>query len=172
MSGGSTTTSNQLPAWYENAAQNIVKNSQSVAQRGYVPNMGPAVAALAPQQQQAMQMNSDWGAAFGLHPKQDVSAGIPPATDFGGGIKGYSSFPLFESNLAALKQKFPGLYNYIQRLTIDPVTGKPGAGAVQPAASMNGITSSFDQPVLDTHSSSFGTGYGGGRGNFMNKANW
>lgn len=128
MSGGSQTTTNQLPAWYEAAAQKQLSVADRVSKKGFVPNMGPSVAAFAPQQVDSMQSASDWATAFGLHPKRDVAASLPTATDYGGGVKGYSSYPLYTKQLDMLKTTYPGLYSYITQMMIDPVTGVMNGG--------------------------------------------
>jgi hypothetical protein len=47
-----------------------------------------------------------------------------PATDFGNGLMGYSSFPGYQQALANLSEQYPGLYSYIN--SFFPHTNMPG----------------------------------------------
>jgi hypothetical protein len=126
MSGGgkgSNTTEVKLPKWYEDAATQALDMSGKKAKMGYIPYMGPDVAAFSPQTVDGMQMANDFSSAFGMSPARNVSESIPPPTDFGGGIKGYSSFPLYQQSMANLKTTFPGLAKYLESFSINPVTG-------------------------------------------------
>jgi len=128
---GSTKETTKPPAWFTDAAKTALAEGQKVARIGYVPYTGPDVAAFSPQQVDAMQQAADWSAAF-MTPGQAaprVSASLMPSTDFGGGLKGYSSGPEFIDQIAKLRDTYPGLYKYISSFFIDPVTGKyPGTG--------------------------------------------
>ena len=121
--GGSTTTEMKLPEWYTDAAKQALHMGEAVAQRGYVPNYGPQVAAFAPQQVDAMQGANDFSAAFGMGPARHVAAGIPQAETFAGGIRGYSSIPLFDEAMAKYAAANPGQADYSKRFAIDPKTG-------------------------------------------------
>lgn len=151
MSGGSTTQTNKLPKYYEDAAKKAAKLGSFVAQQGYVPNVGPDVAALDPQAINGMQMSNDWAEAFGMAPHTDVAASIPAAQSFEGGIKGYSGFPLAQSSLAELARLYPGLAKYIKSFAIDPVTGKlpadsPWGKLADPAVVIPGMPGTTPPP--------------------------
>lgn len=124
--GGSqkSTTTVQLPAWMEEAFKKGLHMGEAKAKMGYVPSIGPDVAAFNDQQIAGMQGASDFMSAFGMGPQQDVNAMLPPPTTYAGGIKGYSSFPMYEDMKAALEEKYPGLAKYLASFSIDPVTGK------------------------------------------------
>jgi hypothetical protein len=91
---------------------------------GYVPYMGPDVAAFTQPQVNSMQQSSDIANMFGMGPETDIASQLPPAQDYAGGIRGYSSFPLYEQSQEALGAKYPGLKSYLDSFFIDPVTGK------------------------------------------------
>lgn len=130
MGGGTKQKSEsktELPAWYVPYAKQGLELGQKVAQQGYAPYQGPDVAAFAPQQVQGMQMANDWASAFGGKGAKsaDVSKQLMPAQTFAGGLKGYSSYGGYTEALDKLKKNQPGLYAYIQSMSIDPQTGAP-----------------------------------------------
>lgn len=142
--GGSQTQAVEIPQWLEDASQRNIGRAEQAQQLGYMPYYGPDVAAFTPAQQTAMQSSYDAAAAFGLAPQGgDVMAGMPQAQDFGGGMMGYSSAPLYEQALAELAAKQPGQVSQYNRMFIDPITGAPAETfmkaqaeqAVQPAQS-------------------------------------
>ena len=159
--GGSQTTQVEIPQWLENAAQANLAQGRDVSRIGYVPYYGPDVAAFTPTQESAMSNTSQFAQAFGLQgggPSQ-----MPEATDFGGGIRGYSSGGLYDRAVAELAVRRPGQYQQIMRNFVNPFgsggyqdpyanyfnqTGgaAPGAGAVPgagpgavPGAGMTGM---------------------------------
>jgi len=125
--GGSTSTSVQVPAWLEGAAQQNLARADRVAQLGYTPYYGPDVAAFSPMQQAAMQGTNQAALAFGM-PSVDAMAGMPQAQTFAGGVQGYSSAPLYQQSVEALAANDPGLYRAMGQMFIDPNTGaQPGS---------------------------------------------
>ncbi|MEL0016505.1 MAG: hypothetical protein VW715_14885, partial [Rhodospirillales bacterium] len=68
--------------------------------------------------------------AFGLATPTGTSVtGMPAAQTFEGGIRGYSSAPLFEQAQAELARRRPAQKSYIDSFFIDPITGTYGANA-------------------------------------------
>lgn len=133
--GGSSSTQVQLPDWLDSAAQRAMQRGEQVGQIGFVPYMGPDVAAFTPQQQAAFAGTNQAASAFGLPSTQGT--GLPEPQTFAGGMQGYSSFPLYEEALAQLQQQRPGQFDAINSFFIDPVTGAaPTSGLAQanPAA--------------------------------------
>jgi hypothetical protein len=120
--GGSTTTTTQIPAWLEQAAQRNIAKGEEQSRIGYVPFSGPEVAAMTPQQIQAMQNTNMAASAFGLG-SVDPMAGMPEAQTFAGGVQGYSSLPMYEQALAELQRARPGQFAALMAPFIDPVTG-------------------------------------------------
>ena len=128
--GGSTTSSVEIPEYIERAAQENLNRAQAIAQMGYVPYYGPDVAAFTPMQEAAMQNVASAAGAFGLATPTGASVtGMPVAQTFEGGIRGYSSAPLFEQAQAELARRRPAQKSYIDSFFIDPVTGTYGANA-------------------------------------------
>ena len=124
--GGSQTQAVEIPKWLEDASQRNIGRAEQAQQLGYMPYYGPDVAAFSPAQQTAMQSSYDAAAAFGLAPQGgNVMAGMPQAQDFGGGMMGYSSAPLYEQALAELAAKHPGTVSQYNRMFADPITGAP-----------------------------------------------
>lgn len=128
--GGSTTSSVEIPEYIERAAQENLNRAQAIAQMGYVPYYGPDVAAFTPMQEAAMQNVASAAGAFGLATPTGASVtGMPTATEYAGGIRGYSSAPMFEQAQAELAARRPAQKSYIDSFFIDPVTGQYGANA-------------------------------------------
>jgi hypothetical protein len=124
--GGSTTSQVEIPEWLEQASQRNIGRAEQAQQIGYMPYYGPDVAAFSPAQQTAMQSSYDAAAAFGLAPQGgNVMAGMPQAQEFGGGMMGYSSTPLYEQALAELAARQPGQVSQYNRMFVDPITGAP-----------------------------------------------
>lgn len=124
--GGSQTSETQVPDWIKQPSQRAIARGEDIAQIGYTPYMGPDVAALTAPQMAGMQNTAGAASAFGMG-GGDPMAGMPQAQTFGGGVQGYSSFPIYnqvEQDFAAAR---PGQYDYMQSFFIDPVSGTPAA---------------------------------------------
>lgn len=119
--GGSTSTEVSIPAWLEDAAKSALARGNQAAGIGYVPYQGPDVAALTPLQEAAMFNTSQASSAFGLGPSPAPSAGMPTVQTFADGTRGYSSFPLYEQAVNALRMRDPDQY---AKLTA-PFSGAP-----------------------------------------------
>jgi len=126
--GGSQSTQVRLPDFIEEAGERAVARGEDIAKIGFVPHMGPDVAAFSPTQEAAFAGTNMAASAFGL--PQSQGTGLPEAQDFGGGIRGFSSFPIFEQSLQDLREARPGQVAAIEDFFIDPVTGRmAGRGA-------------------------------------------
>lgn len=121
--GGSETTSVEIPAFLQEAAQRNLARADQVSQIGYTPYYGPDVAAMTPMQIAAMQNTGAAASAFGLPTVSNPMAGMPTPQTFAGGVQGYSSAPLYQQSLEALRVNNPGQYAAIQSLFVDPRTG-------------------------------------------------
>lgn len=119
-----STTKVELPEWMQEAYQRSLQMSEAAAKQGYVPWTGPDVAAPSAGTVNAMQTGADTAELFGMGPSRDISAELPAAEDFGGGISGYSSLPLYEKAKSILGEKYPGLKDYLDSFFIDPVSGQ------------------------------------------------
>lgn len=127
--GGSQTTEVKIPKFLEDAAKQNLARADQVAQIGYTPYYGPDVAAFSPMQEAAFQNTGQAADAFGMAAPSDPMAGMPQAETFAGGVRGYSSAPLYQESLAALQANAPGQYDYIRSMFIDPVSGQMGSRA-------------------------------------------
>jgi hypothetical protein len=133
MSGGGkggtqkSTTTVALPKWMENAYKEALSLAEARAKMGYVPYTGPDVAAFNPMQTGTMQQSVDIANMFGMGPRGNVESMLPQAQEYAGGIKGYSSMPLYEEAQAGLGAKYPGLKSYLDSFFIDPKTGQMAA---------------------------------------------
>lgn len=134
--GGSQTTKQEIPKWLEEPSVRAIQRGEDIARIGYVPYFGPDVAALTPMQTSAMQNAANAATAFGLSAPTDAMAGMPQAQDFAGGVRGYSSQPLYQQSLDALQAARPGQFDYLNSFFIDPVTGLPLANAYQMGATV------------------------------------
>lgn len=118
--GGSQTTQVEVPQYVEDAARANLAQGQEVSRIGYTPYYGPSVAAFSPMQTAAMQNAADFASAFGMAPQMDVTAGMPQAQEYAGGITGYSSAPLYEQAVAELAARRPAQAALIESQFIDP----------------------------------------------------
>ena len=147
--GGSQTTQVEIPKYIEDASRANIAQGKEISQIGYVPYYGPDVAAFSPMQQAAMQSTANFGAAFGLMPQIDAMAGMPQAQTFAGGIRGYSSAPLYEQAVAELAARRPGQAALINRQFVNPY------GTGTDVTKIPGFDEMMDQ------SGGYGGGYGG-----------
>jgi hypothetical protein len=172
--GGSQTTRVKIPEWLETAAKQNLGRADEIAQIGYVPYMGPDVAAMQPGQIAAMQNTGAAANAFGMA-SPDMMAGMPQAQTFAGGVQGYSSMPLYQQSLDALQAANPGQFAALNAPFIDPQTGArpaypfaaggaaPGAAPVpgMPGFGPQGFTWGAMPPGFGSNSSG-SDAYGGG----------
>jgi len=169
--GGSSTTSVQIPAWLENAAQQNLARADRVSQIGYTPYFGPDVAAFTPMQEASMNNTNQAALSFGMAAPTSAMAGIPAAQTFAGGVQGYSSAPLYQQSVEALRTNAPGQYDAMRQMFIDPITGAApmypfGAGvAPAPAPGPQGFNWSEPQDsYTDRRALSAERAIGGGGG--------
>lgn len=142
---GSTENKVQIPKFLEEGFKYGLQRGKNTAELGYMPYMGPEVAAFTPAQTSAMQNTFDASRAFGMSAPDDAMAGMPQAQTFAGGIQGYSSYPTFQESLDKLRQSRSGQMAAYDAMFIDPVTGvKPQGFATQ--SPIGGTTA----PMSDT----------------------
>lgn len=166
--GGSSTTSVEVPQYIEDAAKFNLRQAGAlgqpgIAQIGYVPYYGADVAAFTPTQEAAFQNVAGQAGAFGLTtPAGGAMAGMPTPQEFAGGVRGYSSAPMYEQSLGEFARRRPAQFNLIESLFINPVTGEfegaPVVDATPPP--IVGTT----QPSIDTTLPVVDVGGGGGLG--------
>ena len=122
--GGSTTSTVEVPQYIEDAARRNLLRAQDISQIGYTPYYGPDVAAFTPMQEASFAGTQELASAFGLPTAQGGVSGMPAPQTFAGGIRGYSSAPLFEESLDEFGRRRPAQKAFIDRMFIDPFTGE------------------------------------------------
>jgi len=141
--GGSQTSQVTVPQYIEDAARANLSRAGDVANIGPIRYGGPDVAAYSPMQMAASRGLSDTAGAFGVAgggmSDQDLRGGMPEPTEFAGGVRGYSSAPMYDATLADLQATSPGQYDFISSLYIDPVTGEIGSRASAPPPVYQGV---------------------------------
>lgn len=128
MSGGKggskqRTEVSRVPGYAEAIGLNNLEKADAIAGMGPIRNYGPTVAAFNPTQIASFQNTADTANAFGMGAPTDIMAGMPAATDFGGGVMGYSAAPIVDNSLAMLEANDPGQYAEMTGMYMDPVTG-------------------------------------------------
>jgi len=123
---GSTESKQELPKWYEDAAQANIGRAQDIAEMGYTPYYGVDVAGFTPMQHSAMQNTNDLARSFGMS-VADQPSPYTMVTDPTTGIQGYRSGDIFDQARNELKQRAPAQYDYYNSMVIDPVTGNYGS---------------------------------------------
>jgi len=135
--GGSTSSSVTVPDYIENAARRNLNKAEGISQIGYTPYFGPDVAALTPMQQASFQNTANIANAFGMGTPSsgfDIMGGMGEPTQYAGGVRGYSSAPIYEQSLDELAARRPAQKAYMDSFFIDPYTGMPGANVQSPNA--------------------------------------
>lgn len=125
--GGSQSTKTIIPENQQAAADANLARAQIAAAIGFTPNYGPDVAAFTPVQESVFRQTADTARAFGVDApttNRDIRGGLPRATEYAGGVRGYSSGDLFDQSLLELERRRPAQKALIDSLFIDPVTGK------------------------------------------------
>jgi hypothetical protein len=134
--GGSTSSTVEVPEYIEKAARRNLTEADKIRRLGFIPEYGPTVAAFTPMQDAAFQSTAQAAGAFGLPgggmSMQDISGGMPAPTTYAGGVRGYSSLPIYEQALEAFGQARPGQKRYAESFFIDPFTGAAGSNMQAP----------------------------------------
>ena len=121
--GSKSTQSTQIPAYIEEAGKLGLQRAQEIQAMGYVPYMGPEVAAINPYEQAMATNVGSMASAFGLAAPVGMDmGGMPTVTQ--GGMTGYSSYPAYMASLERLRETRPEMYDYFSGMTrFDPITG-------------------------------------------------
>lgn len=127
---GSSTNKTEIPKYAEDASKQALGMANARNELGYVPYHGPDVAAFNPMQMNAMQGSNTMAQSMGL-PTAGLSLMEPQ--DFGGGVWGHSSQPLYQNNMDALEASNPELFAALRALTKmtsqEAMAQAPGASA-------------------------------------------
>ena len=155
--GGSTTSTVEVPQYIEDAARRNLERADLISQIGYVPYFGPDVAAFTPQQEAAFAGTQQLAGAFGTPTTMDM--GVPAPQTFAGGVRGYSSAPMFEQAQFELGRRRPAQKAFIDSLFIDPFSGAFNPISTTPLDMGEVVdTTTTTTPVTTTTT----TGVGGG----------
>jgi len=119
---GSKTTEAKVPQYIEDAARQNLQRADYISTLGSVPYYGPDVAALTPLQEAAFGNTGAAASAYGLG-SASPTAGMPQVQEYAGGVRGYSSAPMYEQAVSELQSRAPGLYDAIVGMFIDRQTG-------------------------------------------------
>lgn len=121
--GSKSTQTTKVPAYIEEAGKLALQRAQEIQSMGYIPYMGPEVAAINPYEQAAAANVGSMASAFGMQAPVGLDmGGMPTVTQ--GGMTGYSSYPAYAAALERLKEQRPDQYNYMAGMTrFDPITG-------------------------------------------------
>jgi len=121
--GGSRTQTTEMPAFMRPYVERNLQRAETAQKIGYQPYFGPDIAAFNPTQEAAFNANIGAAEAFGLVPRGSVTAmqGMAPEPQtFEGGLRAYSSAPLYEQALAEYKSRMPGQVAQYNKLFVDP----------------------------------------------------
>ena len=120
--GGGQTTTAEIPEWAKEPTIRNLQRAEDVQQIGYMPYMGPDLAAFNQTQMGAMQNQLDAASAFGLSAPSTPMQGMPQAQDFGGGMMGYSAYPIFEQAQREFAARNPLQQQAYDDLFVEPTT--------------------------------------------------
>ena len=120
--GSRSTTKTEIPQYLEDAGKLAIQQAQQIQQMGYMPYMGPEVAAVNPYEQAAAQGVGQMASAFGMAAPAGLDMGMPTVTQ--GGVTGYSSYPVYQAAMERLREQRPEQYEFFANQTgFDPITG-------------------------------------------------
>jgi hypothetical protein len=127
--GGGSESKTELPQWYSDYAKPSLELANQVAQVGFTPMLGTAMAAFNPVQEQAMQAGLDWAAAFnpGQPTQPTIKSQLMPTNSTFNGQPAYSTYPMYQELMDQWKTLFPGQAADVGRFSKDPVTGGPAS---------------------------------------------
>lgn len=123
--GSSATKQTQAAQNFTNAQDAAIARAMELYKRGPTPNVGIDVVAINDAEKAALQNVNAAANAFGLQ-----SAGTMPFQGMEvieqGGLRGYSSYPVFLDNMKRLKELRPAQYAEMSKLAgYDMITGEP-----------------------------------------------
>ena len=150
--GGSTSQETAIPEYITEAAKKNLQRAELVSNIGYTPYIGPDVAAFSPMQEAGFQSTENLANAFGIGSgmsQQDIMGGMGEPTQYANGVRGYSSYPLYEEALEELAKQRAGQKQYIDSLFIDPFTGAMSSNALLNQSTLNPQAVSEEQRVAD-----------------------
>jgi len=122
--GSRSTQQTTVPEYIEEAGKLALERAKQIQAMGYIPYMGPEVAAVNPYEQAAAANVGGMASAFGMQAPVGLSMGdMPTVTQ--GGMTGYTSYPAYMSSMERLREIRPDMYQYLSNMTkFDPITGQ------------------------------------------------
>ena len=136
MGSSKTTQETKIPEYLEEAGRLAVQQAQQAQQMGYIPYMGPEIAAVNPYEQALAQNVGGMASAFGMAAPAGLDMGMPTVTQ--GGMTGYSSYPIYQGAMERLREQRPEQYDFFANQTgFDPITGA-ATGYVPPTMDIGG----------------------------------
>tara|TARA_R110001632_G_scaffold2458_1_gene11044 strand:- start:709 stop:1341 length:633 start_codon:yes stop_codon:yes gene_type:complete len=150
--GGSTSQETAIPEYITEAAKKNLQRAELVSNIGYTPYIGPDVAAFSPMQEAGFQSTENLANAFGIGSgmsQQDIMGGMGEPTQYANGVRGYSSYPLYEEALEEFAKQRAAQKQYIDSLFIDPFTGAMSSNAPLNQSTLNPQAVSEEQRVAD-----------------------
>ena len=147
MGGSSSTQSTQIPDYMTDAGKLATQRANMIYEAGRMPFTGIDVVAINPAEKAAMDQANMAAAAFGMPTgTADPFSGMEVIES--GGLRGYSSYPIYLADMKRLKEQRPDQYAALARQSgFDPITGQALA------------------PPTPTYSGSGGSAYYGGSDN-------
>ena len=133
--GGSTSQETAIPEYITEAAKKNLQRAELVSNIGFKPYIGPDVAAFSPMQEAGFQSTENLANAFGIGSgmsQQDIMGGMGEPTQYANGVRGYSSYPLYEEALEEFAKQRAAQKQYIDSLFIDPFTGAMSSNEYSP----------------------------------------
>lgn len=124
MGGSSSTQRTQIPDYMSDAGRLAVQRANQIFEAGRMPYTGIDVVGINPSEKAAMENVASAASAFGMAvPQGDPFAGMEAQTT--NGLTGYSSMPIFISDMQRLKEQRPDQYAAFAKMTgFDPITGE------------------------------------------------
>lgn len=121
--GSRSTQETKIPAYIEEAGKKALERAQQIQDLGYVPYMGPEIAAINESERALNRNVGAMASAFGLEGPAPLTMGDAEVTS-AGGVSGYSSYPAYMAALQRLQEQRPDQYAYLAGLgRFDPITG-------------------------------------------------
>ena len=134
MGGSSSTQTTKIPDYMSDAGRTAAQRANMIYEAGRMPFTGIDVVAINPAEQAAIDQAAMAASAFGM-----PSAAANPFEGMevleSGGLRGYSSYPIYISDMQRLKDQRPEQYAALARQSgFDPITGQSLSAAAPTVA--------------------------------------
>lgn len=134
MGGSSSTQTTKIPDYMSDAGRTAAQRANMIYEAGRMPFTGIDVVAINPAEQAAIDQAAMAASAFGM-----PSAAANPFEGMevleSGGLRGYSSYPIYIADMQRLKDQRPEQYAALARQSgFDPITGQSLSAAAPTVA--------------------------------------